>query len=61
MDRVLASRMGHSAVLSLLRGEGGIALGVINDKITHTPFEDAVKKTKHLNKELVKMAEVLAM
>jgi len=61
MDRVLASRMGHSAVLSLLRGEGGIALGVINDKITHTPFEDAIKKTKHLNKELVKMAEVLAM
>lgn len=61
MDRVLASRMGHSAVLSLLRGEGGIALGVINDKITHTPFKDAIKKTKHLNKELVKMAEVLAM
>jgi 6-phosphofructokinase 1 len=61
MDRVLASRMGHSAVLSILRGESGIALGVINDKITITPFEDAIKKTKHLNKELVKMAEVLAM
>ncbi|MFZ1751945.1 MAG: 6-phosphofructokinase, partial [Saprospiraceae bacterium] len=27
MDRVLASRMGHSAVLGLLRGDGGVALG----------------------------------
>ncbi len=61
MDRVLASRMGHSAVQSLLRGEGGIALGIINDKITFTSFEDAITKTKHLNKDLVRMAEILAM
>jgi len=60
MDRVLASRMGHSAVQSLMRGEGGVALGVINDKITFTPFEEAISKTKKLNKELVKMAEILA-
>lgn len=60
MDRVLASRMGHSAVQSLMRGESGVALGVINDKITFTPFEEAISKTKKLNKELVKMAEILA-
>ena len=60
MDRVLASRMGHSSVLTLMRGEGGVALGVINDKITFTPFEAAISKTKSLNKELVKMAEILA-
>jgi 6-phosphofructokinase 1 len=61
MDRVLATRMGHSAVQSLLRGERGIALGIINDKITFTPFHDAITKTKSLNKELVKMAEILAL
>jgi len=61
MDRVLASRMGHSAVQALLRGEGGVALGIINDKITFTPFSDAISKTKNLNKDLVKMAEILAM
>jgi 6-phosphofructokinase 1 len=61
MDRVLASRMGHSAVQSLLRGEGGVALGIINDKITFTPFTDAISKTKNLNKDLVRMAEILAM
>jgi 6-phosphofructokinase 1 len=61
MDRVLASRMGHSAVTSLLKGEKGIALGIINDKITFTPFEEAISKTKKLNQELVKMAEALAL
>ncbi|MBK9253970.1 MAG: 6-phosphofructokinase [Saprospiraceae bacterium] len=60
MDRVLSSRMGHSAVLTLMRGEGGVAIGVINDKITFTPFDSAISKTKSLNKELVKMAEILA-
>jgi len=61
MDRVLASRMGHSAVRTLMRGEGGMALGIINDKITFTPFHDAIHKTKNLNKELVRMAEILAI
>jgi len=61
MDRVLASRMGHSAVTSILKGERGIALGIINDKVTFTPFEEAISKTKKLNRELVKMAEALAL
>ena len=61
MDRVLASRMGHSAVQALLKGEGGVALGIINDKITFTPFIDAISKSKTLNKDLVKMAEILAL
>jgi 6-phosphofructokinase 1 len=61
LDRVIASRMGHSAVLTLLRGEGGVALGIINDKITVTPFVDAITKVKPLNKELVRMAEILAL
>lgn len=61
MDRVLASRMGHSAVQALLRGEGGVALGIINDKITITPFEKAIALNKPLNKDLVKMTEILAL
>lgn len=61
MDRVLASRMGHSAVQTLLRNEGGVALGIINDKITFTPFEKAINNEKSLNKDLVTMAEILAL
>ncbi|HRO07309.1 MAG TPA: 6-phosphofructokinase [Saprospiraceae bacterium] len=61
MDRVLASRMGHSAVQALMRGESGTAIGLINDKITFTPFHDAIHKRKALNEELIRMAEILAM
>jgi len=61
LDRVLASRMGHSSVKALMRGEGGVALGIINDKITFTPFIDAISKNKMLNKDLVRMAEILAL
>lgn len=61
MDRVLASRMGHSSIQALMRGDSGVALGIINDKITFTPFHDAIYKEKILNKELIKMAEILAL
>jgi len=61
MDRVLASRLGHSAVESLLAGKSGVALGVVNDQISFTPFDDAITKSKDLNMELVKMAEILAL
>lgn len=61
LDRVLASRLGHSAVESLLKGKSGVALGVVNDQISFTSFDDAITKSKDLNKDLVKMAEILAL
>lgn len=60
-DRVLSARLGFAAVNALMEGKSGVALGVINDVISYTPFEDAITKSKHLNKDLVKMAEILAM
>lgn len=60
-DRVLASRLGYHAVESLLSGKGGIALGVINDKIHQTSFEEAITKSKPLNTDLLKMVEILAL
>jgi 6-phosphofructokinase 1 len=61
LDRVLSARLGFAAVNALLAGKSGIALGVVNDKISYTSFEDAINKTKVLNKDLVKMAEILAL
>lgn len=61
LDRVLSARLGFAGVNALLEGKSGVALGVVNDKITYTPFEDAITKHKTLNKDLVKMAEILAM
>lgn len=60
-DRVLASRLGYNAVEALLEGKRGCAIGIVNDEIAYTPFEDAITKTKSLNKDLVKMAEILAL
>lgn len=60
-DRVLASRLGHSAVLALLDGESNVALGVVNDDISFTSFEDAISRTHTLKKSLIEMAENLAL
>jgi 6-phosphofructokinase 1 len=60
-DRVLASRLGHSAVEALIHGKGNVALGVENNQISYTKFSDAIVKAKTLNQDLVKMAEILAM
>ncbi|MFI3251698.1 MAG: 6-phosphofructokinase [bacterium] len=45
-DRLLASRMGVYAVDLLEEGVGGVAVGVINNKMTYSPFSDALKMTK---------------
>jgi len=60
-DRVLASRLGYSAVYALLNGKIDEALGVVNNKISFTPFVDAICKQKELNEDLLKMAEILAL
>lgn len=60
-DRVLASRLGYASVEALLHGKKNVAIGIVNDKITYTSFDDAIKKTKDLNKDLINMAHILAM
>lgn len=59
-DRVLASRLGFASVEALMKGKRNVAIGIVNDHITYTPFEDAIKKTKDLNKDLINMAQILA-
>ncbi len=59
-DRVLASQMGYYAVEGLLAGKSGVMAGIVNNKIKYTSFKDAINKVKPLDKEMVKMAEILA-
>lgn len=61
MDRVLASRLGHSAVEALLRGESSKMVGIVNNKIKLTSFKDAITKDKSVQNELITMAEILAL
>jgi 6-phosphofructokinase 1 len=60
LDRVLASVLGFGAVEALLNGESGIMVGIKNNNVAYTPLEDAIYKSKPLNKELVRMAHILA-
>ena len=60
-DRVLASRLGYSAVYALVDGKTDMAIGVVNNKISFTPFAEATSKHKDLNDDLLKMAEILAL
>lgn len=61
MDRVNSSRMGFSAVEALLAGKSGVMIGIINKKISYTPFENAVKHTQHLDPELIRMLDILSL
>ena len=61
MDRVNSSRMGFSAVEALMEGKQGVMIGIINKKISYTPFSNAVKHTEHLDPELIRMLEILSL
>jgi 6-phosphofructokinase 1 len=59
-DRILASKLGVSAVETLINGQSGYMVGEHNGRITLTPLEDTWKKIKKLDTKLLKMLKVLA-
>ena len=60
-DRLLASRLGHAAVELLLEGQENVAVGLVNDRIQTTSFDDAISKHKLPREELIGMASILAI
>ncbi len=58
-DRVLASRMGVKAVESLLEGESNYMVGIQHEKMELYPIEKAIKGKSHINKELVRVSEIM--
>ncbi len=58
-DRVLASRMGVKAVESLLEGESNYMVGIQHEKMVLYPIEKAIKGKSHINKELVRVSEIM--
>ncbi|MBP7273524.1 MAG: 6-phosphofructokinase [Saprospiraceae bacterium] len=61
LDRVLASRLGAASIEALLKGQHNVALGIVNDRVTYTPFEEAITKQKPITEDLIRMAEILAL
>ncbi len=60
MERVRASRMGVAAVKALMNGDKGVMIGIINQRITQTPFEMACKTHPPLDEEMLEVAKILA-
>ena len=60
-DRVLASRMGVKAVESLITGKSNFMVGLKNDIIDLTPFDQAVKGKSKINMELLRVSEIMSI
>ena len=60
-DRVLASRMGVKAVESLITGKSNYMVGLKNDVMDLTPFDQAVKGKSKINMELLRVSEIMSI
>ena len=60
-DRVLASRMGVKAVESLIKGKSNYMVGLKNDVMDLTPFDQAVKGKSKINMELIRVSDIMTV
>ncbi len=61
LDRVIASRLGYSAVTALLEGEHhNSMIGILNNKVHYTPLGKAAKATQKMDQEWFKIIKILA-
>jgi len=60
LDRLIASRMGYSAVECLIEGRHNVMVGIVNNKMHYTPLEKAVKAKQKINTEWMKIVKILA-
>jgi 6-phosphofructokinase 1 len=56
-DRLLATRLGAAAVNSLHKGESGVMVGLIGNKVTRTPIPEVVESKRELDLSLMELAE----
>jgi len=59
-DRLIASRMGYSAVECLIEGRHNVFVGIVNNRMHYTPLNEAVKKKQRINEEWMKIVKILA-
>jgi 6-phosphofructokinase 1 len=60
-DRILATRLGAGAVEYLSQGQHGVLVGWINGNISATPLSEIANKTKSIDTELFKLAQILSL
>ncbi|EAR01069.1 6-phosphofructokinase [Maribacter sp. HTCC2170] len=60
-DRVLASRMGVKAVEALLEGKTNLMVGVQDNKLTLTAINKAIKGHTKIDKELIRVSDIMTI
>jgi len=60
-DRVLASRMGLYAVEALLEGKSNVMVGVKSEEIILSPLVKAIKGKSEINKDLIRVSDILTI
>ena len=60
LDRLIASRMGYSAVECLKEERHNVMVGIVNNKMHYTPLDKAVKARQKINDEWLKIVKILA-
>ena len=58
-DRVLGTQLGVKAVESLIDGNDGNMVGIDNGKIIFTPLNKALKGKSKINKELLRISQIM--
>ena len=61
IDRVLASRMGVFAVEKLIGGNSNMMVGVKSEEIILSPLEKAIKGKSEINKDLIRVSDILSI
>jgi len=60
-DRVLASRMGVHAVESMINGKSNVMVGIDDSKMILTPLSKAIKGKAKINKDLIRVSDILTV
>ncbi|QRN50278.1 6-phosphofructokinase [Macrococcoides bohemicum] len=61
LDRVLASRLGGYAVELLMNDETGLAVGILNNKLSKTSFDDLFSATHTLDEQMYALSNELSI
>jgi 6-phosphofructokinase 1 len=60
-DRILASKLGYAAIQTVRRGKCGCLVGMINGKISLTPFLRTYSRKKKVDRENYRIIKVLSV
>ena len=59
-DRLIASRMGYSAVECLMEERFNVFVGIVNNRMHYIPLDEAVKKKQKISEEWMKIVRILS-